>query len=489
MEGNDVRIVTEFDLLKYRRTKIVATLGPASQDPETIARLLAAGVDVVRVNMSHGDHPFHHTTIANVRAAAQTSGRHVAILADLSGPKIRTGRFRGGGIDLVPGATVTVTMRQTQGEDGLIVSQYRALAGDVRPGGRILLADGQFELRVDAIEGSEVRCTVVHGGRLTDHKGINLPGTEVSAPSLTDKDRADAAFAMQEGVDFLALSFVRRAADIRALRELTAAAGAHPGIIAKIEKPEALENAGEIIAAADGIMVARGDLGVELNPEQVPLAQHQLIDQARSANKPVIVATQMLESMIENPRPTRAEVTDVSHAVTLGADAVMLSAETASGAHPVQAVEIMARIAKQTEAWFWHRRGTFVSYGPARADAPVPFGDAIADATAKLTDEVQARAVLVISSSGMSAATITAARPSAPVVTVAADPAVCRRMNLHWGAIPVQTDDAGRSNPNLVARRIARELGLAEPGQFIVLVRGFSANPELNTPSITVLTV
>ncbi len=482
-------IVTEFNLLKYRRTKIVATLGPASREPDVIRRLVEAGVDVVRLNMSHGDHAVHRALADTVREVAGRLGRHVALLADLCGPKIRCGRFPGGPIELAVGTTVTVTTRDVAGEPGLIPSQYQALAADVRPGDRILLADGAMELRVEAIAGDDVRCMVVHGGTLSDHKGINLPGVVVSAPAFTDKDRVDAAFALELGVDFIALSFVRRAADLAELRALVNAAGGGASIIAKIEKPEALAAGAEIMAAADGIMVARGDLGVELNPEQVPAAQHQLIDLARAANKPVIVATQMLESMIENPRPTRAEVTDVSHAVALGADAVMLSAETASGAHPVRAVEIMARIAKQTEAYFWHQGSGGLRSSPERTDGPVPFGDAVADATAKLVKDLSARAVLVLSHGGRSAVTMTAARPAAPVVVVSGSAAVCRRLALCWGAIPVLAGGVGSENPNHIARRVAVELGLAEAGQYIVLVRGFDADPHLNSPTITLLRV
>lgn len=482
-------VITDFDLLKYRRTKIVATLGPASDTPERIGELIDAGVDVFRLNMSHGSHDSHAALVRHIRAEAGARDRPVAILVDLCGPKIRTGRFPGGPIRLQAGSDITVTTRDVPGEPGLVPSQYRALAEDVAPGNRILLADGAMELRVTAIEGSEIRCRVVQGGELGDHKGINLPGVDVSAPSFTDKDRADAAFALAQEVDFLALSFVRRAADLAQLRAMVEAAPVSPGIIAKIEKPEALANAGAIIAAADGIMVARGDLGVELNAEQVPLAQHQLIEQARAANKPVIVATQMLESMMEASRPTRAEVTDVAHAVTAGTDAVMLSGETAAGAHPVAAVQIMSRIAKQTEAFFFNRPQTAHPAPHAGVVHGTTFGDAIADAAAQITRDIGARAIVIISHQGMSASTLTAARPAAPVITITADPAVQRRMNLLWGAIPVRSEEVGHSNPNGVAREVATALGVAEPGQYILLVRGFHAESTLNTPSITLLSL
>ena len=318
-------IKTRFDLLKARRTKIIATLGPASESVENVTGLINAGADLVRLNMSHGSHQTHRVLYQRVRDCAEKISRPIAILADLCGPKIRTGSFKNGGIQLDKGDRVTVTVRDVIGETGLIPSQYEALARDIQSGDRILLADGVMELRVEEIQDTEVFCRIIHGGKLSDFKGINLPGVNVSTPALTETDRLDARFSLELGVDFLALSFVRRAADLLELRSLVEEVGREVGIIAKIEKPEALENGREILDAADGIMIARGDLGVELDPEEVPVVQHQLVLRAREVNKPVIVATQMLESMMENARPTRAEVSDVSYAVSSGADAVMLS--------------------------------------------------------------------------------------------------------------------------------------------------------------------
>ena len=301
-------IVTRFDLLKHRRTKIVATVGPSSRSPVQVRGLIQAGVDVFRVNMSHGKHSEHAAAIAVIREQAAALGTHTAILADLCGPKIRTGKFPDGPVTLVRDAEVTVTVRDVPGSASLIPSQYVGLAEDVRTGDRILLNDGAAELTVLTVAGTEVHCRVVQGGPIGDHKGINLPGVAVSAPSLTAKDIEDAHFALAQQVDFIALSFVRTAADVESLRAVIDASDARPWIIAKIEKPEALENSVEILQVADGIMVARGDLGVELPPEQVPLAQAQLVNTARIYDKPVIVATQMLESMISAARPTRAEV-------------------------------------------------------------------------------------------------------------------------------------------------------------------------------------
>ncbi len=482
-------IVTSFDLLKHRRTKIVATIGPRTRDGDSIRALVTAGVDVFRLNMSHGSHDEHAAAIAHIRAHAAALERHTAILVDLCGPKIRTGRFARSPLSLVAGRELTITMRDVVGDETLIPSQYERLAADVRAGDRVLLNDGAVELRVLEVAGGEVRCLVVSGGAIGDHKGINLPGVDVSAPSLTDKDVVDAHFALAHEVDFIALSFVRRREDVDALRAIVAGYEARPAIVAKIEKPEALDNSLDIIDAADAIMIARGDLGVELQPEQVPLAQHQLIRLARHRDRPVIVATQMLESMIVNARPTRAEVTDVSNAVASGADAVMLSGETAVGEHPIEAVAMMSRIARQTESYQFHMRPAGGRAHAAGAPGHVSFGDAIANAAAQLVAETGARAVVVLSMQGVTAATLSAARPDAPIVAMSRDPAVCRRMNLLWGALPVVDAGAGTDNPNLVARRVVLRLGIAEPGQYIVLVRGFHAEPELNTPTVTLMTV
>lgn len=482
-------ITTHINLLKIRRTKIIATLGPASSEPEQISRLINAGVNVFRQNMSHGDHDYHRQTYARVREIAQQLNQPVGILADLCGPKIRTGKFKNDAIVLEENSTVIVTTRNVIGEPGLIPSQYPALAEDVEPGDRILLADGNLELAVQKIDGSEISCTVIFGGKLGNHKGINLPGVKVSAPSLTDKDKADAQLALDLGVDFLALSFVRSSEDIKDLRKLI---DAHPNtanIIAKIEKPEALEDAIAIIESSDGIMVARGDLGVELSPEQVPVAQHQLIDLARKKYKPVIVATQMLESMIDNARPTRAEVTDVANAVTLGTDAIMLSGETAVGAYPVDAVKMMDRVARQTEAYLWSQHAYSGRITETKSEDAIPVWDAVANSMVHMAHDLKVRAVLVLSSSGMSAATMSSARPAAPVVAITSSEDVCRRMALLWSVIPTQSDLAGKVNPNELAKKIARDNSLASQGEKVLLVRGFHEDDNMNTPSVTVLTI
>lgn len=477
-------------LLKLRRTRIVATVGPASGSPEILESLIHAGVDLFRLNMSHGTHAGHAAAYRSIREAAARCGREVGVLADLCGPKIRCGLFEGDRIEIHTGELVTVTTREVRGRPGLIPSQYAQLHEDVRPGARILLDDGNLELRVEAVEGPDVSCRVVQGGWLKNKKGINLPDVAVSAPALTAQDREDARFSLALGVDFLALSFVRHASDIDALRELIRASDAtDTQIIAKIEKPEAMTEIDAILAAADGIMVARGDLGVELPPETVPAIQNALIDRARHHGKPVIVATQMLESMIGNPRPTRAEVSDVSTAVMAGADAVMLSAETASGGFPVQAVATMDRVARQTEAGLW-QHGAFASIldGPPLSP-PIPLADAIARATAQLSRDLQVRAIFVASDSGASARRVSAARPAAPIIAVSTSLRSVRRMGLLWGVVPSLTDAAALEAPDALARQRVRSLDIAEPGQRILHVAGFQDEAEQSQPTIGVWTV
>jgi pyruvate kinase len=475
--------------LPSRKTKIIATLGPASNSAEAIRDLINAGANVFRLNMSHGEHDSHRIIYHLIRETAKTLNQHITIFADLCGPKIRTGRFNNGCITLKPGSRVVVTTRDILGEDNLIPCQYAALAEDVKPGDRILLDDGKLELKVIEKSNTEIDCEVIYGGELKNNKGINLPGVNVSCPSLTEKDQADALFALELGVDYLALSFVRRAEDIDGLRQLISDNGYDTHIIAKLEKPEALMNGEEIINASDAIMIARGDLGVELNPEDVPIAQHQLIRRARALNKPVIVATQMLESMIESSRPTRAEATDVSNAVYWAADAVMLSAETAAGKFPVEAVKIMARIIKQTEAFMRTQAIFGKSVTRENELKQLPYGHAVADATAQLCFELKAKAIVSITKAGMTVITLCSARPEAPLIAISSDLKICQRMNLYWGVIPVYSKEAGRSHPNKLARHHALNSGLAAEGDNIIMVRGFDQDTRLNTPTITILTV
>ncbi len=480
-------VTTQVELLLNRRTKIITTVGPASDSEQMLESLILAGVNVFRLNMSHGDHAGHRQVFERIHKVSERLDVPVGILADLCGPKIRTGKFKNDAMALVEGETVTVSTTAALGGDGLIVSQYTALADDVKPGDSILMADGLFELRVASVSGSDVTCTVIHGGMLGNNKGINLPGVAVSAPSLTEKDIEDARFALDLGVDFIALSFVRTAEDINDLRRLIEESDHKPLIIAKIEKPEALEHAEEILEATDAIMIARGDLGVELPPEQVPTAQSQLITMALDSGSPVIVATQMLESMISHSRPTRAEVTDVSHAVLSRADAVMLSAETAVGEHAIEAVQMMDRIARQTEAELW-RKGEY-GLTQSNLEPPLPLWTVIATTTARMSRDLMARAVMVVTRSGKSADIVATSRPASPVVAITHEPAVRRKLCLRWGVVPILDSEVGSTNPNELAKRLSMSLGLAVPGQYVLLVRGFHGEQDKNLPSVTVIEV
>lgn len=472
--------------LKYRRTKIVATLGPASSDAQGIEDLINLGVNVFRLNMSHGDHQIHRQTIAFIRQVSEKLERHVAILGDLCGTKIRVGKFPNGSITLVNGERVTITIAPVEGNETLIPSQYRGIVEDVSAGDRLLLNDGMLELEVISAGGEEAQCLVIQGGILRNHKGINLPGIKVAAPALTDKDRQDARFLLDLGVDFLALSFVRKDQDVFELKELIHETGANCHIIAKLENHEGLENVEQILEAADGLMVARGDLGVELKPEQVPVVQDKLVELARRSHKPVIVATQMLESMIENPRPTRAEVSDISHAVASGTDAVMLSAESASGKFPRESVEMMDRICRETERNLW-KEGAFRSLTVDEV-RPLSIPAAVASSTAQLSRDLLVRGVVVISAGGTSAIMTSSARPSAPIVAATSNKETCRYMNLIWGVVPILVEDKFLIDHTNVARSLGISLGLAEKGEHLLLVRGFHPEPDKGEPSVTVLT-
>jgi pyruvate kinase len=466
----------------------VATVGPASSTTPILEELIRAGVNVFRLNMSHGDHEGHQKAYAAIREAARNTGTDVGVLADLCGPKIRCGLFEGGRAELQTGSPVTVTTRDVVGNSKLIPSQYRLITNDVKPGSRILLDDGNLELRVEKIEDTEILCAVVQGGVLKDRKGINLPDSNVSAPSLTQKDKIDALFALDLPVDFLALSFVRRASDIEELRELISNR-TRTAIIAKIEKPQALEEIEKIIDAADGIMVARGDLGVEMPAETVPIIQSELIDLTRSHRKPVIVATQMLESMINNPRPTRAEVSDVSTAVLAGADAVMLSAETASGSFPIPAVRTMDRVVRQMEAYLWkHGAFRFGSHQP-EALLPLELSDAVAKATSQLSRDLMVRAIFVMSRTGLTARIVSSSRPAAPVVAVSADEHTARMMQLLWGVVPCAVSVEEWEGAEELARRLVRQYELAGDGDHILRVSGFHIDDDLNVPAISVVRV
>jgi pyruvate kinase len=414
-----------------RRTKIVCTLGPATRSSEAIAGLIGAGMDVARLNFSHGSHQEHADIYGKVREASDAAGRAVGIMCDLQGPKIRLGRFDGGFAVLEPGSVFTVTTNQAQsavpvlaGSSSGASTSYDALARDLEPGDTVLIDDGLVRLTAISSDGTEVACRVIEGGLVSDHKGINLPGARVSAPALTDKDADDLRFALALGVDLVALSYVRQREDADIVRRVMDAAGRRVPVIAKLEKSEALDNIDSIIEAFDGVMVARGDLGVETPMERVPLVQKRAVTLARERAKPVVVATQMLESMRVHSRPTRAEVSDVANAVLDGADALMLSAETSVGEHAQEAVATMAKIIAAAE------EGTEF---PVIEPADVTPEEAIAVAAPQLARAVNARALVAFTQTGATARRIAAQRPPVPVLAFTPVAAVRSRLTLTWG--------------------------------------------------------
>ncbi len=452
------------------RSKIVCTVGPACEDEACLASMLDAGMDVARLNFSHGEHGWHAATIDRLRALEAARSQPIGILADLQGPRMRVGKLRGGTMTLVEGATVTLTTELLEGADGLIPSDYELLPTDVRPGSRILLEDGLLELRVVSVAAPRVVCTVVAGGELSDHKGMNLPGVDVSAPPLSQKDRADLAFAVAHGADFIALSFVRKPSDVEELRQALRELGSDAQIVAKLEKPEALDDLDGLLAVTDAVMVARGDLGVEMPPEKVPIAQKEIIARCMAFRKPVIVATQMLESMCTNPRPTRAEVADVANAILDGADAVMLSGETAAGKHPVAAVRMMDAIVREAEGY----QASLPHLATALADLSerLTFSDAVARAAAETAEHVGAALIAAFTESGFTARLVSKCRSAVPVLAVTPNVATARRCTLFWGVTPALADRHLEPRAMIAdVEALGVERGLA-PGATLVITWG-----------------
>jgi pyruvate kinase len=446
-----------------RRAKIVCTLGPAVNSREAIRGLIEAGMDVARLNFSHGSHADHAHMVEMVRAESAALGKPVALLQDLCGPKIRTGKV--GPAVLNNGETVDLVSGDT-GDDHTISIDYPSLKDDVRVDDRILLSDGQVELRVLAIRGDRVECRVEHGGPMRPRMGVNLPSSGLRLAALTEKDKKDLDFGLELGVDYIALSFVRRAEEIQELREICERKGRPTPIIAKIETPSAVERLDSIVRAADAAMVARGDLGVELPPETVPVIQKQIIGTCRIHRKPVIVATEMLQSMVDSPRPTRAEASDVAHAVFGNADAVMLSAESASGKFPLQAVRMMDRIIRQAEG------SRFFAPHSSEPDHTTP--DAIAHAACSIAREVGAKLIVTLTETGLTARLVSKARPSAPILAFSTDDRTLRRLALYWGVSPRTLVAAA---PNLEEQvqstsQILADNGLVKSGERYVMVYG-----------------
>ncbi len=449
-----------------RRTKIVATLGPVSSSPEVIRRLIHAGMDVARLNFSHGTPEEHARQIATLRALSQELDAPVTILQDLQGPKIRVGQLPGGERILTPGEIVSLVPESDfVGLEGTVPLDFAHVAGSAEPGMRVLLDDGLLELEVVEIVRRDLRCRVVEGGVLKSRKGVNFPNLTLPLPSLTDKDIRDVEFGLAHGVDWISLSFVRSAADVRTLKELLAAKGASKPIIAKIEKPQAVENLDEILREVSGVMVARGDLGVEVRPEKVPMLQKQIIEKCNRLGLPVITATQMLESMIREPRPTRAEASDVANAIIDGTDAVMLSGESAIGAYPIRAVEMMARIATEVEAGI-----AFKAY-PATEPSD---SHALSEGATAIANVLNLRAIVVLTTSGHTARLVAAERSKTALVALTTDARVYHALNLHWGIKPVLVAGIPETFEGLVqqAESTLRTRKLAESGDKILVVGG-----------------
>ncbi|MBU1738374.1 MAG: pyruvate kinase [Proteobacteria bacterium] len=465
-----------------RHTKIIATIGPSTASEKDLLALMRADVNVFRLNFSHGSTEGKRAVIKLVRRIAEKERRVVAILGDLQGPKIRTGEMKNGALELLSGSEVRITTDTAIGKEGFIPTSYHNLPKDVQDGDRILIDDGAIELKVKEVDGDEVICRVVIGGTVRNHKGINLPGVEVSSPALTDKDLADVAFCAAEEIDFIALSFVRRADDIVQLRKHLQSLRSEIQIVAKIEKPEAIVNFDAILAAADGIMVARGDLGVEINPEKVPLLQKNIIAKCNRAGKPVITATQMLESMIHNQQPTRAETSDVANAILDGTDAVMLSGETAIGLNPHKAIRVINRVALDVEKNSPRGATLLFPDGKVAASGTVSATEAIGQAACRVALEVKAKAILAFTQTGNTATLVAKYRPPVPIYAVTPSLKVQRRMCLSSGVRALVVDFQGSTEAQIdEVESAVLASGVLKEGSLVVITMG----SPLSSPGTT----
>lgn len=452
-----------------RRTKIVATIGPATQKPEVLRSLIEAGATTLRLNFSHGTHEDHQRSVRLIRQVSFELNQPVGILQDLQGPKIRLGRFEDGSIHLNKGDEFTLTSRAVPGTSRISSVTYEPLAQEVPSGATILLDDGKVEMKVEAVdpEQGELHCRVVVGGVLSNNKGVNFPGVYLSIKALTDKDKKDLLFGLDQGVDWVALSFVRNPQDVLEIKEMIANAGKRVPVIVKIEKHEAIEQMDAILSLSDGVMVARGDLGVELPPEEVPILQKRLINTANRLGIPVITATQMLDSMVNNPRPTRAEVSDIANAILDGTDAVMLSNETAVGKYPVEAVATMAKVALRTEQ---------EHYGSDAQDmvgSPRSIPNAISQAVARIASQLNASAIMTLTKSGATARNVSKFRPQTPILAVTPHVAVSRQLQLVWGVRPlIVLDLPSASQTFQAAMNVAQEKGFLREGDLVVMTAG-----------------
>jgi pyruvate kinase len=452
--------------ITYNKSKIVATVGPASNNKEMLRALAKEGVDVFRLNFSHGNHEDHLKVIHLVREINQELGLHIALLQDLQGPKIRVNEVKPG-TEIKAGESITITTRELLGNHEIVSTSYENLPRDVKVGDMILIDDGKIELKVSEVRDIDVICKVVYGGSLKSRKGINLPFSKVSAPSLTEKDMADLEFGLKHKVDWVALSFVRKAKDIESLRAIIDSHNSTTRIIAKIEKPEALENIDAIIAATDAVMVARGDLGVEIWMEEVPMVQKMLVEKCNKAAKPVIVATQMMESMIENPRPTRAETNDVANAVMDGADALMLSAETAAGKYPIEVIRSMVRTINSVE----RQANIFYKFQEVDPKSPNYFNDSLILTACKLAKDVNAKAIVGMTQLGYAAYKAASHRPNANIFAFTSNDSILNTMNLVWATKAYHYDKASSTDDTIAdVEKILKRDGHVKSGDIFIIL-------------------
>jgi len=459
------------DSASQRRAKIVATLGPASNTEPAFRNLVRAGLDVARLNFSHGTHEEKTALIAMIRKVSREERKPICILADLQGPKIRTNKLVDGKpVLLEAGKHLTITPREILGTAEIVGTTFKTLAENVEQGSRILLSDGLIELRVHEVVGDDVVCEIVNGGLLGEKKGINLPGIPVRVPSLTEKDAIDLEFVLKAGVDAIAVSFVRTAEDVRLVRNRVLALGGETWIIAKLEKPQAIEHLDSILQAADGVMVARGDLGVEVPPEKVPAIQKLIIRRAAEYRKPVITATQMLESMIENPRPTRAEASDVANAVYDGTDAVMLSAESAAGKYPTEAVAMMARIVSEAERSIREER---LEQPRRRNHHHLSIAETVCEATAHAADDLDLRGIALFTESGSTARQLSKYHPTSPIFALSPIEVTVNRLNLLWGTTPILCAKVTSTEAMVqAAETVLEQAGFVRQREVIAIVAG-----------------
>ena len=455
-----------------RKTRIICTLGPATDPPEILKQLLRSGMNAARLNFSHGTHEEHAERIARLRQAEKETGIDVALILDTAGPEIRTGPVKDGKTELTEGQDFTLTTRAVEGDDTKVSVTYELLPSCVQPGQSILLDDGLIRLETVSVDGEEIRCKVMNGGKLTNRRGVNVPGADMPFPVLTDKDKDDLRFGVEQGVDIIAASFVRYADDVRTIRAWLDELGGRQFIVAKIETQQGVDNLAEILQIVDGIMVARGDLGVEVPAEELPIIQKEMIRACNQAGKPVITATQMLESMIQNPRPTRAETSDVANAILDGTDTIMLSGETAAGKHPLEAVGTMARIAEQMESsLIWRQQ--FDHHFNQMDSLNDPVSDSVARAACLLADKIQAKAILTSTQGGFTGRQISRFRPRAPIIATTPVETVRRQLMLSWGVIPVLVPQEENTDEVIaIAIETAVKEGHVSNGDMVVITAG-----------------